>query len=427
LDFNSSLSERRGVADTAGFDVQNALAAAFAVDAITNRLQVDLRAGISQQAISAFGEQRADGDLAGNRNRSEVRTVTVAPFAHGPIGGIANYEVRLDGTATRSQDPQGVDSNASGGSFVLRSPDAGALLGWTIQGSRSGTRYENQLPVEDRRLSAGLSATPAVDLRLSVRAGRESVAQGTAGDPTWTNTVGGGLQWTPSPRTNLSIDTEDRYFGRSGRVGLQHRMPRSILTYSFSRDASRSADARAGGSPLTLYDLLYAQTPGSLDAAARDALVRDLLRQTGQDPNQSVPAGPQISTVSVARRQDLSFVWLGQRATLTVQGYTSATQPIFFSSIADPVLGEPTRQNGYSGSLSYRLTPLSSLLLGGSRQMTFATGTQSGNDLKTAYATLNHSLGLQTTVILGTRYTVFNSSTDPYRETTVTASLNLRF
>ena len=59
--------------------------------------------------------------------------------------------------------------------------------------------------------------------------------------------------------------------------------------------------------------------------------------------------------------------------------------------------------------------------------MTKATLTQPSNDLKSAALTWTEKLGRRTNASLSTRYSVFNSATDPYREAAVTATLVMRF
>jgi uncharacterized protein (PEP-CTERM system associated) len=428
LDLRSTLIVRRGLTETAGSEVQNTLSAGFVAEAVPNRVFVDARAGISQQAISPYGEQSVEGSARGDSNRTEVRTFALSPYVRSPLGAWATFELRLNGTATRSRDAEGVDSNTSGGSLALRSAPSNALLGWFVQASSERIDYEEQQPVENRRASVGLSFAPYSDLRLNLRGGRESIEEGTVGSRAENDTVGVGLQWLPTPRTNVSFDIEDRYFGRAARVALLHRMPRSIWTYSFSRDATDGADARGAAAPVTLYDLLFAQAASAYpDPAVRETVVRDFISASGQDPNQIVSTGFQSAAVSLQRRQDLSIVWLGRRTTVSVQGYTSSLSQIVLTSATDPVIGEAVRQHGYLGSLSYQLTPQASVVFAGSRQMTYATRSETGNDLKSASVALTNTLGRRTSTSLAARYTVFNSPTDPYRETSVTASLNLRF
>lgn len=425
LDAQTALSERRGVAASSGFEAQNQLGAAFTADLVANRLLLETRASISQQSVSAYGEQGVTGPTLGDRNRTEVRTLTLTPVGKGPIGEFALYEVRIAATASRTSEELGVGANSLGASALARSPTESALLGWELQLAHDGIRYEGQAQVRTQRAVAGLTTSPGGGLRLKLRAGYESVEQTAPVLVYDFPTAGATVQWQPSARTNLSIEADRRYFGSGARVGLLQRSPRTVLTYAYSRNAT---DGVTQSTPaVTLYDRLYAAFSSIADTSERDAAVRQLLADQGQDGSQVVATGFQTSSLSLQKRQDLSLLWLGLRTTLTAQAFANSVSEITLRSDTEPLIGAPVRQHGYSGSLVYRLTPLASVTLGGLRQMTYGDGSQAGNDLKSAFAASSHRLGVRTTANLVARYTVFNSPTDPYRETSVTASLNLRF
>ena len=88
---------------------------------------------------------------------------------------------------------------------------------------------------------------------------------------------------------------------------------------------------------------------------------------------------------------------------------------------------EAVRQWGYLANASYRLGPTASLALTGSRQLTQGNATQSGTELKSISLNYSDQLGRRTSAALSARYSVFNSSTNPYREAAITASLSQRF
>lgn len=430
LDYTGSLLYRVGREESAGREFQNALDASFLVEAVKNWAFIDTRATITQQSISAFGQQSVQGSLQSNNNRTEVSTISLSPYVRGDVGNVATYEVRLNGNVTNSRAAEGADSKSAAASVLLQSARRGALLGWTLNASRQRVAYRGSTSntVDSGRGNATVSLMPDPALRLSASVGRESVDQSVGAEHRADTTSGLALQWNPSPRTSLDIDLAERYFGRSTRIGFSHRLPRSVLSYSMTRDVTQGADAFSLGAPTTMFQLLYAQAASAYpDPAAREQAVLAQLNSLGVDPNQLVNTGFLSSTLSLQRRQDLGFIWLGQRTTLNVQAFTNAlTQLVSFSG-ADTVEGEAIRVHGYSSTLSYRLTPQTSITGGGSRQMTFATSTKPGNDLKSANLSLTSQIGLRTTAQLGARYTVFNSDTDPYRETSVSASLSLRY
>jgi len=423
LDYAADLIYRSGHEDTKGGEVQHALSAAFVAEAVPNRAFVEARATVSQQSISAFGQQSVDG-LQDNPNRTEVASVSVSPYLRGNLGTLADYELRADAGLTRTRHST-ADSTNTGGSFVLKSARGGSMFGWSLLATQQRVDFKETGTTDNARLNATVSVTPMPELRLSASAGRESVDEGNGTEKRTLNTNGVGLQWTPTARTNLSIDAEERYFGHSNRVAFSHRMPRSIWTYSLTRDATGGS---ATSRPVTLYQLLYEQAASQYpDPAVREQAVLDFLRTAGRDPNEIIGAGFVNSAISLQRRQDLSFAWLGLRTTFTVNAFTSDVRLLDSTASTDPAAGEAVRQHGYSATLTHRLTPVSSINFTGSRQMTFDTPTRAGNDLKSAGISLISQLGQRTSGQLGARYTVFNSPTDPYRESSLTGSLSLRF
>lgn len=428
VDYRASLVARRGIQAVAGNEVRNGLDAALTADAVPGRLSVDLRAGISQQTLSPYGEQVTEGSARVTDNRTEVRTLTLAPRLRGPIASFAEYDLSAEATVTRSARSEGTDSNGKGASFSLASPAAAGPAGWRLAASERRVEYEARPSVTERSAIAAVTMRLPDNARVELRGGRESVYEDDIATVDQGRTVGLGLAWAPSARASVSADIDDRYFGRAGRAALSYRLPRTVLTYAFVKDTSGGADARSALGATTLYDLLYAAAAGTYpDPAQRDAAVRELLRSRGLDGSAALPAGFQTSTLSVVRRQELSAVWTGVRTTLSVSGFTLSTSELLLVPGVDPVIGEPERQHGYAATLAYRLTPTASLRAGGSRLMTKSTSTEIGNDLKSATITFSDRLGRRTTASLGASYTVFNSPTLPYRETSLTGTLALVF
>lgn len=438
LDYTGSLIERRGRADSGGGEWQNALNASFLIEAVPARAFIDARASISQQSLSAFGVQVPVGSLRENNNRSEVSTVSVSPYVQGQLGGLASYEVRLRGAATDGQSTSSStsasDSRSTGVSANLGSISRGAKVFWGLTASRDRVRYatagEDDRTVDTGAVAATVGYVPWPELRLRVSLGRESVDDnGASADSTDATTRSVGLQWAPSPRTTLDAEAGQRYFGHTGRATFSHRSPRTTWAYTFVRDASNGADGTTLGQPTSYYDIVSSWWPqdGYANADQRRRDIVAYLASLGVDANQSVQLGYRTTSYSVQRRQDLSVAWFGLRTTVTLQAFGSDVQNFVSFSGSDPILGEPVVQHGYTASLSYRLTPQTSLNLGGQRLMTAANSTQAGTDLKSATAGISSQIGPRTSATLSARYSVFNSTTEPYRETSVSATLGVRF
>lgn len=406
---------------------QNALAASFVAEAVPSFFYVDGRANITQQAISAAGQINAPGSFLPNDNLTEVLNVSLSPYVRGVLGGVAEYEVRLTAGGNKGRKTDVYDSNSSAGSFSLRSAHRGARVGWSLSGSQQRVDFRAGRTTENTRASASVSYLTDVDLLLTLRGGQEITDVGSFQRRRYDN-WGGGLRWTPTPRTLVSIDADRRYFGTGHQITVEHRWRRTLFRFSSNRDATNSSDASGVSQPVTLYALYFAQFASiEPDPVARDALVRALLNTFGLDPSAVVAGGALTSAVSLQRRDDLSMVYTGQRATVTVLGFRNA------SRIIDNPLGlpdqEPLRiQHGLSATLSYRLTRQSSLTVNGFAQRTLATTSEIESDLRSLSVGLTTAINPHMSTNLLVRYSDYEGAVrSTYSETSYLASLTVRF
>jgi uncharacterized protein (PEP-CTERM system associated) len=423
LDYRLNATWYSKSSEAKSFD--NALSAAFLAEAVDNRFFIDARASISQQSISPFGRQSADDRTRFNDNRTEVATATLSPYLVGPLGSFATWQLRYNASLTETRGGAVNDSLTYGPTLTVSSSSAGALVGWGLLASQQTIDFKGGRETEIERVNAQLYFRPDPDLQLSVNAGQERTDVGAAFSRTYDN-WGAGLRWTPTPRTQIALQGEERYFGRGHSVLVEHRMKRSVVRYTDSRDSTSGADPNGVGQPVTLYQLLFLQFASvQPDPVLRDQLVRDFLRAIGRDPNELVAGGLLGSAVSLQQRRDLSWALLGVRTTLNLQAYTSHTRILDDPNNTSRI--EPVRLWGYSATVSHRLTPTSSVSLTGTRQVAKSTATQAGNDLKSLLLSWSERISTRTSVGLSARYSTFDSPTDPYREAAVTASVTLVF
>jgi uncharacterized protein (PEP-CTERM system associated) len=405
--------------------VQNSLNAALTAEAIERLMYLDARANIAQQTISPFAQQTATGSQRSNPNSTEVTTLSLSPYVRRSVGGWADFEGRLTAGATRSRGQTNPSSKQLTGSLSLASAATGARFGWSLNGVGQRVRFGQGQDTDSSRVNGRVTMRPDYDLRLALGAGLETTNVGGTARRSYSN-WGGGLRWTPTERTVIEADIDRRYFGRSFRVVAEHRTPRTVWRYADSRDLTSGSDANGVGQPVTLYQLYYALFASSVpDPGARDQFVRDFLRQLGRDGGEVVSGGFLGSAVTVQRRQDLSFAWVGLRTSFSLQAFGSETRQI--DGPGGTVSAERTRQVGYTGTVSHRLTPLSSLNLTGAQQKTLGQGLRGGNDLKSLALGWSTQLGQRTSLGLTARYAVFNNAIDPYREASIAASLSQRF
>lgn len=404
---------------------QNALQANYQIEAVENWLYIDTRAAISQQAISAFGEQSLLDGPPTNANRAEVGTASVSPYVRGNLGGLAVYEARLNASVNNARKSIASDSTTTGASLSLSPPRQGALIGWNVNASHQKVDFRAGRATQSDRIGLSLSSQPLPDLQLSFNAGQESTNVDSLSRRTVDN-WGGSLRWTPTERTVVGLQADRRYFGNSHSVTLEHRMRRMVLRFSDTRNATSGGDPRGVGQPVSLYDLYFLQFASQFpDPALRDLQVREFLRLIGRSPTDVAGGGQLNSAVTVQRRQDLSLAVLGVRTTINLQAFTSQSSALDIQNLApsDGAVG----QRGATSSLSYRLTPNSSVSLGGAWQRTDSTGTRGGNDLKSLSLSWTGQISRTATASVSARRSDFTSNTDPYEQTSVSASINLRF
>jgi uncharacterized protein (PEP-CTERM system associated) len=407
-----------------GSALQNYLNAAFTAEAVPNWAFVDAAASISQRTLSAYGQQSVDGVQA-NGNRTEVASVSLSPYVKGLLAGLATYEARVNGSATSTRDAATGDSTSSGGSVSLGSYTR-STIGWSLSASRQRTGYRQGRASTGDAVSASLIGRPDPDLTLTLRGGQESndivgLARTTYGN------YGAQAVWTPTVRTTVDLGADHRYFGDSHRVLIEHRFARSSFRFSSSRDSSSPILNSESTSQIVTYyqllDLIY--TSAVPDPIARDQRIRGELRAAGIDPNAVAVGGPVNSAASLLNRQDLGWTYSGLRTTFSLLAFTSSSSVI---DTASTVSGDANyRQRGYTLTVSHRLTPTASTSVSGSDLKTLSNGARAGSDLRSLSLNVTEQISRRVSASLAARHTVLSGSTNPYHESSLSASVGVRF
>ncbi len=146
----------------------NALSASVNAEAVPSWLFIDANASVSQQFISPFGTQSIDPGL-NNSNRTEVRTVSVAPHVRGQIAGQVNYVGRAFYSFTDSGSSQAADSTVWGALLGFDATTRWSRLSWGLDFTYREARFTNQRSEFDQLnvLSLNYAVTP--ELRVSLR------------------------------------------------------------------------------------------------------------------------------------------------------------------------------------------------------------------------------------------------------------------
>jgi len=407
-------------------NVQQLLNAAGTAEAIENWAYIDASASISQQNISALGTQSPDSSLI-NSNRTEVTSVNVSPYLRGHIGNLASYDARLTWQSTHS-DASTADSNSTTAILRLASDQSFARVGWFADVSHQTLDFQTTGSNQIDRVNGGLTYTATPELRFSAKAGHEINDLLTPTKKGY-STHGWGINWTPSARTRFDAEREQRFFGNSHSVRFEHRMPRSVWTYTDTKDVSTDAGNGAAGG-ITAFDLLFMLEASRIpDPLLRAAFVDSELATLGLTRGSILRGGFLTSAVSVQRHQDLSLAVVGVRTNILVSASRSDARRLDPTAVVTDDLSNGNRLNqyGWSVNVSHRLTPLSAASVTAALTKATASLGSGATDLKSVIATLTTRARQNVDLSLSARRAVFASTTSPYTESAVIASLRLRF
>ncbi|UXH76721.1 TIGR03016 family PEP-CTERM system-associated outer membrane protein [Roseateles amylovorans] len=409
--------------------LQNQLNLRGNAELVPRALFVDVQGNISQQSISAFGQQSVSNQLD-SPNRTEVRTWSVTPYWRGALAGVATFELRANGQIRTSTESGGAGANAGDSkegsvNFSLAGPQ-GRLLNWGLQANTRRIHYD-QTGLDNRSSSAVASLTlvPDIDWAAGLNAGRER--SDFLGKDTST-IYGASLKWTPSPRTTFNADWQHHSYGNSHNLLAEHRMTQFVLRVTSSESVS------SGGSPtgqMNNYQLLDLQfTSIEPDPVRRDTIVRATLAALGLSADAITSNGFVANTAMLQRRTDVSLAWTGPRLTLTLSANDNTSRRLGVAptgSGGDLALTDNVRQRGATLSVSYRFTPLATGTMSYTRQHSSGDGVTVGSGLRSLFATTTIRLGPRTDATVGLRQTRSEDQFLAYRENAVYAQLSQRF
>lgn len=422
-----------GVAYAQGSAANNrrqALNAAGTVVAVENRLFLDLSGVISQQAVSAFGIQSVDGALGSrNPNLSETSSFRLSPYFRGQLGEFASYEARYGLATTRTASAAASDVTTKDVSLQLGSGSSFRRLGWSVVASRTETNFDAGRVTQADQLRASVSF--AVNPQFSLTAtGMQESTNLTGAVKESSRSGGWGANWSPSERTKLSFLRQNRFFGESHSLNLEHRTGRTAWSLTDSRDVYSASNQATVASLGTVYDLFFSQFAAvEPDPLKRAELVNAFLQANGINPGGTVSRGFLTSAVSVQRRQALSVALLGLRDTVTFLASRSLSSRLDTAraSSDDFASSDHVRQMGLSINYAHRLTPHTSFNLMVSKQDSSGSGGLQDTSLRSLLFNLSTRLGRQTSAALGFRRVVFESRTAPYDESAITGTLSMQF
>lgn len=426
-----SLNEFLYMQDSSRNNRQNSLNSSVSIEALENWAYVDFHGGISQQNISAFGTQNPNSYTT-NTNRTETATLNLSPYVRGRISDSATYELRNNWSASHSKSSLAADVESTEWLAKLSGSTAFQNLGWSVSGTQQDVTYSGGRDAKSSSLRGTLNYRITPQLMVFLQEGRET-SNYTARSQSNT-TAGYGLEWSPSERTRLSAQRENRFFGDGHTVSLSHRTPLSSWQFTDSRNVSILPNQMTLGSLGNIYDLLFTQFASQEpDLIKRGQLVNRFLQANGIPANTQVVGGFLSTSASVLRSQSLSVALTGARNTVTLLLTQNESQRLGASTGPnDPFANASTiRQRGLNINWSLRLSGFSTLNVAGSTQRSSGSGSTTAANADTTMRSLNLTLSTSLTpkvsASVAARHSVFDSTTNPYTENAITGTVTARF
>jgi uncharacterized protein (PEP-CTERM system associated) len=387
------------------------------------------QATISQQPISAYGQAIGNGAEA-NANRTEVSTIRLTPYVEGMVADWGQYRADWNLVGTRSGNILTPNSHSNRLAGALSSRKGGGRLGWSVYGSTLTSNFNGQSrDATTDQVGGEISYTPDVDWRFHIRGGAEYSDVSTADRRRYSN-YGAGLQWTPSPRTRLVLEAEERYFGRAHKIAFDHRAVFGSIRYSDGTDVVTGTDAQASGVTQSLRQL-YTQQLAALqpDPLQLQQYVENLIRQLGRDPNELVSGAFLMPGITVQRRRELSVTYLNRRLSGALAAFKSRVERIDSAAQSAPMPSEPIQQSGYNATVGWKLTPLSTMSLTYSFQKTVGTSVTGFSDSNntTLLASFNQQLGRRVYGTVSLRRSAFDFGSTTQHGTGINGLLSLTY
>jgi uncharacterized protein (PEP-CTERM system associated) len=412
---------------------QKQLTSALKVEAIEKWFFIDTQANITQQNRSPFAtsvDTGATNVTGAGTNRVETRTYQIAPYVRGRVSDIANYLLRYNITETRTNDLDFPNTRLNEWAGRLSNASAAAKLGWSIDASALSLRNSGIGTRNDERLRGTLIYAFEPQLRFSVIGGKENTDYASV-DKRSTNIYGAGIEWSPSPRTQVAAVREHRFFGDGYSALLTHRTPRTAWRFSTSNDVSALPTQLSAIDPGSVYSSLYELLQSTIrDPAERARAVQARLAQTGIPIGSSVGSSFLTTRPFVSRTREASVAMLGNLNTVTLN-YSRRDQRSFGLGLGNTGggAGEDVRRESTSIAWAYRLTPLSTMTLFASRLRSDSLSfdrTRSTQYVETL--SWSRPLGPRMALTAGFQHVDFKTTAnDGYKENFVFANLSYRF
>jgi len=374
---------------------------------------VDGNYQVGQQSLNPFGPGSTPDRANQSTNRVETRLAQAAPYARGYLGDIAAWQAKAIGSNLRTDTPGVPVVDAYEFDARVRNASPSARLGWILDGKSWHVRPRGEATAKDERLRATFLAEIAYHLRLTATAGRDET-DFLFGGPQSGNAYGGGLQWSPGPRTQVSALYEHRFYGDFHDVLIAWRSPHSAWRFASVKDLTVLPNVLQNGASTPTLQLMNDLLSSAItDPAARSDAARQQLEQAALAGAAPLSSGYITSRPVEYQEDEIAGTLMGARNAVTARADRRQQRTRGPALFPTPVTlaDDNFRQVRYSIQWTHRLTPLTNLALEGARLDTRSIGADERRSLeRQATAILRSQLGPHAALSLGVRRLLFTGS-----------------
>ena len=403
---------------------------------------VDANASVSQTNASILGPQ-AGSNVYNTGNRTSVATVSVSPYVRHKFGndaeGVARYTYStvnfnaVDGGTTTPAS----NTHQSGINLRLSSGPAFKVYTWNVNYNEQTLSGSQGQGVTTQSLSAGGRRLLTYQLYFVTSFGyTKSDYQTVGGASNHGITSSYGLQWTPSPRTNVTATLGKSYYGDNRAFDLSYRTPRSVWNASYSETISSTHSQFASPSAVSTASLLDSLFAANFpDPLLRQQAIKTYIAQNGIPESTVISRELLSEQFFLSKRLSASAGILGRRNTVLASVFRQKSEnqstTTALNGAGDFTQSSTNTITGATLNWSSRLSPIANASVNGTYTRTELPGIGGGrvDSLKSVQVSLTRQFakGQSGSLTYHKSQTNSNQSAASYAENAVTASIALRY
>jgi uncharacterized protein (PEP-CTERM system associated) len=330
-------------------------------------LYLDAAAGVEQSTTDPYSVV-SNGTLPSSR--LQTTQYRLSPYLDHDFTPAVSLFYRNDNVWTRRS---GASSPSERRGDYERHSQSAALtqkpepFGFALEGDQEQTEYVNDPNATLELASARAVLSYALDPTLVVGAVAGKERSEFARIKTTDSIRGLRLRWLPTPRTDLNVSVERRFFNDGWDVTWSHRSPFLAMYVNLARQPSSQPSSfllpNTGADIRSLIDAAY--TTRFPNPVERAVIVDNAVANLGTSAATALEIPLYSDYAQLQNRATASVVFLSPRSTLTLQLYSLKSEQLKRPDAPPPAGAVATiadnLQRGLSVAFNRRLTPTRSL------------------------------------------------------------------